>query len=179
MDSAVRGLAGRDGGGGEGGHSRAGTRSWGGREAEWVQQGAPRESRSHPGRGSPRGMGVREDHPQVGAVLAGLLKPGVSVWQRLGRRVGELPGEESRSAGGRGGAAGVSRSGGPMSLGRHTRGPPVGPELGAGQEVGSIRCRSVLRGQGGPSQPRPAPLSWTTGRPAGWPRAVSWDVCCR
>lgn len=44
-----------------------------------------------------------------------------------------------------------------MSLGGRTRGPPVGPELGAGQEVGSIRRRSVLRGRGGPSHPRPAP----------------------
>ena len=32
-----------------------------------------------------------------------------------------------------------------MSLGGRTRGPPVGPELGAGQEVGSICRRSVLR----------------------------------
>ena len=95
--------------------------------------------------------------PPVGAVHAGLLKPGVSVRQRLGRRVGELPGKEGRSTGGRGGAAGVSRSGGPMSLGGRTRGPPVGPELGAGQEVGSICRRSVLRGRGGPSQPRLAP----------------------
>ena len=106
--AAVRALAGRsgscaglrgDGGGGEGAHSRAGMRSWGGREAEWVQRGAPGESRPRPGRGSPRGVGVREDCPRRGLSAQGCCSHGSatirasvnSVQQRLGRRVGELP----------------------------------------------------------------------------------------